>query len=169
MLDLSRIRNVLLAALVGTVLVAGDCDDDPTGIAVDADFEATLTGSAERPDPVTTNATGSAFFDENNGTVSFRVEVEDIENVTLAHIHVGGVEVAGPVSVLLFDAGGSPRDCDARCVLVEDTFTVADLQAGGGLLTLEALLAAMAAGTTYVNVHTSEHPGGEVRGQITES
>jgi len=169
MLDLSRIRNVLLAALVGTVLVAGDCDDDPTGIAVDADFEATLTGSAERPDPVTTNATGSAFFDENNGTVSFRVEVEDIENVTLAHIHVGGVEVAGPVSVLLFDAGGSPRDCDARCVLVEDTFTVADLQAGGGILTLEALLAAMVAGTTYVNVHTTENPGGEIRGQITES
>lgn len=31
---------------------------------------------------------------------------------------------------------------------------------------LEDLLAAMEAGNTYVNVHSMENPGGEVRGQL---
>jgi hypothetical protein len=32
--------------------------------------------------------------------------------------------------------------------------------------TLEDLVAAMDSGETYVNVHTAEHPDGEIRGQI---
>jgi hypothetical protein len=31
---------------------------------------------------------------------------------------------------------------------------------------LEDLLEAMRSGNTYVNVHTSQYPGGEIRGQI---
>jgi hypothetical protein len=31
---------------------------------------------------------------------------------------------------------------------------------------LDALLAAMRDGDTYVNVHTTQFPGGEIRGQI---
>jgi hypothetical protein len=33
-------------------------------------------------------------------------------------------------------------------------------------MSLSDLLAAMQAGNTYVNVHTSQFPAGEVRGQI---
>jgi hypothetical protein len=32
--------------------------------------------------------------------------------------------------------------------------------------TLEDLVAAMDSGETYVNVHTAEHPDGEIRGQV---
>ena len=32
--------------------------------------------------------------------------------------------------------------------------------------TIQDLVAAMDAGQIYVNVHTSEHPDGEIRGQI---
>ncbi len=89
--------------------------------------------------------------------------------MTLAHIHVGGAAVAGPVAVLLFDAEGTPRTFTSTGVLAEGTFTVADLQAGGGILTLDALEDAAEAGTLYVNVHTSANPGGEIRGQIEAS
>jgi hypothetical protein len=159
---------VLLVAFAALLSIGSDCDDDPTGIVAEADFEAGLTGAAERPDPVVTNATGSAFFDVDGTTVRFRVEVENIQNVTLAHIHVGTAAVAGPIVVELFNAAGTPRSFTSRAVLAEATFTQADIQAASGITTLDALLTAMAAGTTYVNVHTTANPGGEIRGQIAE-
>ena len=169
MREFSRASLALVAALAATLSLGSDCDDDPTGIEAEADFRATLTGGAERPNPVTTSATGSAFFDVEGSTVRFRVEVENIQNVTFAHIHVGGTAVAGPIVVFLFDAGGTPRSFTTRGVLAEATVTQADIRAAGGIATLEALLNAMEAGNTYVNVHTTANPAGEIRGQIDET
>jgi hypothetical protein len=171
---------VLLAGVAANCTVAGDnprtvtvTEGGTTTVAFSvtcvADFEASLTGAAERPDPVTTDATGAAFFDVEGTTVSFRVDVEDIQNVTLAHIHVGATDVAGPIVVELFNASGNPVSFTTRGVLAEATFTEADIDADSGITTLDALLAAMAAGTTYVNVHTTANPGGEIRGQIVEN
>ena len=163
---LPTIPFILILALAATVSVASDCEDDPTGIDETAEFRANLTGAAERPDPVTTDATGTAFIDVDGTTVTFRVEVEDIQNVTFAHIHSGATTVAGPIVVELFDAGGSPDSFTTRAVLAEGTFTQADIDVTSGITTLDALVAAMAAGTAYVNVHTTANPLGEIRGQI---
>jgi hypothetical protein len=163
------VRLLLLVALATVLSLGSACDDDPAGIVEDAEFLADpLTGGAERPDPVTTDATGTAFFDVDGSTVRFRIEVEDIEDVILAHIHNGGVDIAGPIVVELFNAAGTPRTFTARGVLVESTFTEADFEAAGGITTLDALIDAMDAGTVYVNVHTTQNPAGEIRGQIEE-
>jgi hypothetical protein len=159
----------LVVAFAAALSLGADCDDDPTGIEAEADFEASLTGAAERPNPVTTSAVGSAFFDVQGSTVRFRIEVENIQNVTAAHIHVGGTAVAGPIVVTLFEAGTSRPSFTARGVLAESTFTQADIEAVGGIATLDQLLTAMAAGGTYVNVHTTQNPAGEIRGQVEES
>ena len=45
--------------------------------------------------------------------------------------------------------------------LVEGSFTAADVTG----ISFEELLAEMQAGTAYVNVHTTQFPGGEMRGQ----
>jgi len=164
-----RLSFMPSVALAATVSLASACaDDDLTGIEEDAEFEASLTGAAERPDPVTTDATGSAFIDVDGTTVRFRVEVEDIADVTMAHIHVGGTAVAGPIVVELFNAGGNPESFTTREVLAEATFTQEDVQAASGIATLDALIDAMEGGTTYVNVHTTANPAGEIRGQIEE-
>jgi hypothetical protein len=163
------VRLTLVVALAAALTLGSGCDDDPAGLVDAADFLANLTGAAERPDPVTTDATGTAFFDVDGSTVRFRIEVEDIDNVTLAHIHNGGVDIAGPIVVELFNAAGTPRSFTARGVLVESTFTEADFEAAGGITTLDALIDAMDAGTVYVNVHTTQNPAGEIRGQIEET
>ena len=157
----------LTGILSFALILGGGCDDDDiTGIFEDAEFEASLTGAAERPDPVTTDATGDAFFDLDDTTFRYLIEVEDITDVTLAHIHNGDANTAGPIVVELFNADGNPVSFTDRGDLIESTFTAADLQAGGGITTLVGLLDAMEAGTVYVNVHTTANPSGEIRGQI---
>lgn len=163
---LSTISRVLAIALVAGLTLGGCDDDDPIGPLDDPEFEANLTGAAERPDPVTTDATGEAGIDFDEAEVRYFIDLEDITNVTLAHIHVGDANTAGPIVVELFNAGGTPVSFTDRDNLVDDTFTEADIQVAGGIETLEDLLDAMEAGNTYVNVHTSANGGGEIRGQL---
>jgi len=159
---------VVLSIALSALLASACAEDDLTGIVEDAEFGADLTGAAERPDPVETDASGDAFFDVDGTTVRYRIEVEDIEDVTLAHIHVGGTNVAGPIVVELFNAGGNPVSFTNREVLIEATFDEDDIQAADGIVTLDDLLDAMESGTTYVNVHTTANPAGEIRGQIED-
>jgi hypothetical protein len=51
-------------------------------------------------------------------------------------------------------------------VYVEGTITASNLVGPLAGQPLSALLDAMRAGNTYVNVHTSANAGGEIRGQI---
>lgn len=166
---LSSTHVILSVALAATLSLGTACadDDDPIGPGEEAAFDATLTGAAERPDPVTTDASGSASVEVDGETVSFEVEVEDIDEVTMAHIHVGGTAVAGPIVVTLFNTS-TPESFTDRETLAEGTFTEDDIEPAGGIVTLDDLVAAMEAGNTYINVHTTANPAGEIRGQLIE-
>ena len=125
-----------------------------------------------------TNAQGQAIMkvSADGQSISFKLIASNIENVIAAHIHVGAEGVNGPVVVFLFGtvaSGGGRHDG----ILSEGTFTAADFTGPLAGMPFSALLAAMAAGNTYVNVHTNDgvaptntgpgdFPGGEVRGQI---
>lgn len=166
----STFSRLLAVALVAALTMAGNCDDDddPTGPGIGGEFSATLTGAAERPDPVTTDATGSATVDvdENGGT--FEVEVEDITDVTLAHIHIGDANTAGPIAVELFNAGGTPVSFTDRATLATGTFDETDINPASGVSTMEELIEALEAGDAYVNVHTVANGPGEIRGQLSD-
>lgn len=157
---------VLFLALGSFLALAAACDDAPTGITGDPDWAAALRGFLERPDPVTTDAQGTAFFVDEGARIRYRIEVQEIEDVTLAHIHAGGAEVAGPIVATLFDAAGDPESFVDRGVLVEGSLEAGDLVPGGGIASLAALVEAMDGGDVYVNVHTLDHEDGEIRGQI---
>lgn len=70
----------------------------------------------------------------------------------------------GPVVAFLF--GGPPIEEQFNGILAEDTITEADLVGPLEGQPFGALLDAIEAGNTYVNVHTTANPGGEIRGQI---
>ena len=139
---------------------------------------APLSGAEEVPS-VATRARGLASFHlSKDGTeLSYKLIVANIENVVASHIHLAPAGVNGPVVAFLFGpapaAGGRSNG-----VIAEGTITGDDLRGPLAGQPLSALVAAIVAGNTYVNVHTNDGvaptntgPGdvasGEIRGQIS--
>lgn len=146
---------------------AGQALRSPNAPAKDH-FHATASGREEVP-PNDSRGRGTATFklSDDGTSLSYRLIVANLENVTQSHIHIAPKGVNGPVVVFLFGfvSGGVTQNGP----LAEGTITQADLIARpaigfGG--TMAELLAAMRSGNAYVNVHTVALPGGEVRGQV---
>ena len=88
-----------------------------------------------------------------------------MDNITAAHIHSGKTGANGPILVTLFKTE-SPSSKPINGILASGNITNADLEGPMAGKTLIDLTKAMELGETYVNVHTEEHPNGEIRGQI---
>jgi hypothetical protein len=132
----------------------------------------TLSGFQEPP-AIASSASGSfsAVVSDDGSSVDYTLSYSGFEtDVIVSHIHLGLPSVNGGVTVFLCGGGGKP-DCPAREGTVTGTFTADDV-IGLPMQRLAAndlptLLAGINAGATYVNVHTMDLPGGEIRGQIS--
>ena len=127
-------------------------------------FKTQLSGKEEVP-PVDTEGCGTGVFkfDSKISSLTFQVDVEGLENVRFAHIHIGKKSENGPfVAFLRHDKVEGP----VNGVYAKGTLCAEDLigkMLGGDLLILRE---AMCTGNAYVNVHTDKHPPGEIRGQL---
>lgn len=129
------------------------------------DFVAHLTGGDEVPS-VDTLAQGQAILrlSKDGSQLGYKLIVANVENVTASHIHLAPAGVNGPIVAFLYP--GPTIQGRTQGVLAEGTITAADLVGPLAGQPLSSLVANMSAGNTYVNVHTTQNPGGEVRGQI---
>jgi hypothetical protein len=132
-------------------------------------FAAPLDSGQEIP-PVDSEATGVAHFtlDRDGDALAYRLNVANIEDVTMAHIHVGTRGVNGPVVVWLYPDAPPAQLIEGRTqgTLAAGVVTGDDLVGPLAGQDLDALIELIRAGEAYVNVHTLEHPAGEIRGQI---
>lgn len=176
---MKRVAFFLISALF---LVVSSCEKYDAGSELQSDaelksgrkvltFSAHLTGDQEVADiPVETRATGQAIFQlsKDGNELSFKLIVAGIENVTMAHIHRATTGVNGPVVLWLYPDGPPPQLIPGRVagILAQGTRTSANLAGQLAGQDLSALIDLMIAGETYVNVHTSQYPAGEIRGQI---
>jgi hypothetical protein len=163
------IMTVVLIVLALTSLAATPANN--------RNFNAHLTGGEEVPARETL-AQGQAIFQLSldSSELHYKLNVANIENVVASHIHLGPAGANGPVVAFLygpFPTGGGR--IDGR--IAAGTITAADLVGPLAGQPLSALIEAMEAGNTYVNVHTNDgvaptdtgpgdFPGGEIRGQI---
>jgi glucose/arabinose dehydrogenase len=132
------------------------------------EFATVLTGAEENP-PVTTTASAVARFKvEANGTMSYELWAQTaIANVTASHIHLGAYLQNGPVVAFLFESA-TPRNFAAGELIASGTLNNAAVIARPNFVPSIANLAErIRQGRGYVNIHTTAHPGGEVRGQLT--
>src|SRR2546425_12991507 len=112
-----RGRLVFGAGTVAVIVAVGSCTDNVGPTEVE-NFVANLSGAKERPTPVTTTASGVAYFSHVGNLVIYRVEVTGIDSAFAAHIHapadtgasigvaVGLLTLAGPTRQKLSGAGG---------------------------------------------------------------
>src|SRR5215211_5231550 len=163
----------LFALSVALLLCGTSCDTTDSTDPTAQSFTASLNGANERPNAVTTPATGSGTFSlsADGNTLTWNVTTTGADNVIAAHIHVGGAQIAGPILLGLF-AGTAASNPAITGSITRATF------ASPLGISYDALISLMRSGDTYVNVHTDngvapantgpgDFPGGEIRGQIS--
>ena len=106
--------------------------------------EVTAEGVPNQGDP---DGSGTAWLWINPGQreVCWAIEVNDVEQILAAHIHVGASTTTGPVVVPLNPYTGG-------CAEVDRELTLALITNPDGY---------------YVNVHNMTYPGGALRGQLS--
>ena len=142
-------------------------------------FTATLTGSQEVP-PSGSPGIGSALvtLDTATNLLTVNVSFAGLLSPTIAsHIHCcapPGVNAMVATAVPTFP--GFPLGVTTGTYLmtfdltVASTYNPAFITAHGGTVAgaQAAFIAGLTSGLTYLNIHTVQFPGGEIRGQLQE-
>jgi hypothetical protein len=112
-----------------------------------ADIAVKLSGDQEVP-AVTSSATGTGtLVIKNDKTVSGSIKTTGIEG-TVAHIHLGEAGKNGPPIITLTKTAENTWSVPEGAKLTDDQYQ------------------SFKAGNLYVNVHSAEHKGGEIRTQL---
>lgn len=136
-----------------------------------------LTGYEEAPLALSTTGGGefNAKINKEQTQIDWELSYDNLEGtITQAHIHFGQIGIAGGISVFLCsNLGNGPvgtQPCPAQPATISGTIVAADVigpaAQGIGAGQFDELLAAIRAGSTYVNVHTTLYGSGEIRAQI---
>jgi hypothetical protein len=135
-------KTIVLAAGLLTVGIWA------SSYAAEETYKATLNGASELP-PVTSSGTGSATVtvDTASKKVTWSVTYSGL-TAAAAHIHCGAAPGANAGVAVPLKVGPSPMT-------------------GEGTMT-DAQLAELQGGKCYVNIHTAENKGGEIRGQLAK-
>ncbi|HYY69428.1 MAG TPA: CHRD domain-containing protein [Terriglobales bacterium] len=176
MLEDEMKRMLFVAAILLTVIVA------PLAANEEEAIRARLSGYQETP--LTINTAGSGEFKASispDGTaINYELTYRDLSSpVTQAHIHFGRPATSGMIVMFLCTNLAPPAGVPApqACPLtnpatITGTLTKDDViprPAQGidpGAAGLAEMLQAIRAGAAYVNVHTTNFPGGEIRSRL---
>jgi hypothetical protein len=151
-----HVNRRLLAALAlvaALALMAVSAPAGATGETTKCTAGAVLKAENENP-PSGSKAVGAALVHVDGTKLSFAVAIVNParESFFAGHIHVGAADVNGPVLVTLF-SGSTDRKLILQAARLDITADVA------------ARICADPAGF-YVNYHTTDFPGGAIRGQL---
>jgi hypothetical protein len=143
---------LLFAASVWTGCNKND-DDDNNQTEDRFKLSGAATGANERPDPVTTEATGtlSGTYNKEDNMLDYTITWNNLSAPAAAmHFHgpAGPEETAPPVVPITGFATETSGTYTGMATLTEEQ--EADLLAG----------------KWYYNIHTSTHQGGEIRAQV---
>lgn len=148
------VPNLFRASLLATALAFAGCSSTSMGgasapmtMSVQT-FRATLSSAAEVP----SNASGGtgtleASYDKGSSVLKWKLTYSGLTGpATMAHFHGPAMPGSNAGVVVPFPSPASPAEGSATLTPAQ----VDDLMAG----------------KWYVNVHTPQNPGGEIRGQV---
>ncbi len=121
--------------------IRGQVSDD------EFEFKAELSG-ANQLAPIDSPGFGLAevAVSDDWSTISWTLTVTGLDNITASHFHEGGSDQEGGVIVPI--SGAFTSETSGEAALSEDNLKL------------------IIAERSYINVHTTANPGGEIRGQV---
>ena len=153
------VYSVIISAALFSLILLGTTDT----YAQNEKFRAKLDGNNEVP-PVDTPAEGVINFKTKDDIMTWKMNVTGITDATALNIYQGmGTENGEPIVDLMKSSKHSDNPIG---MTMRGNFTDSNLQGPMEGKSLEDLKAEMGTGNTYVNVHTTDHPDGMIRGQI---
>jgi len=174
MKTLHRKRLLLVALSVFVVCATVSATDK-------IELRTNMVGIEEVPAAtIITDATGTFTATINNdATLSYTLTYKNLSSaVQQSHIHIGATKISGNISIFLCtnlgnglaDTPACPDDA-THSGTVSGTVSAADvtnLAAAQGVPAgdFKDVVRAIVSHVTYVNVHSVNHPSGEIRGQI---
>ncbi len=117
-------------------------------------FDAFLNTAQEIPAPSGSNATGVAWFSvsQTMDTLWYEVQAEGLTgSITGAHIHLGSLGNTGGVAIDL--SSGITQGSRIKGMITGSSIN-------------PGIVNTMLSGGTYLNLHTTANPAGEIRGQV---
>jgi hypothetical protein len=140
----------VVISAVGTTIAIGQSGSSSTSRNI---LTARLSGNNENP-KADLNGRGAAAVVISGNRVCLSIAYARLSTVAAAHIHRGGRGVNGPIVVdPKFTGGPGARGTLGRCVTPNAGTRVSDIRNNPG--------------GYYVNVHSSQFPGGAIRGQLS--
>jgi hypothetical protein len=181
-------RAIRVASMLGVAvaLACSESVDRPSAVEVELSFSrgashnfGTSLSSGEEVPTNDSKARGNAVFQlsDDGSTLHYKLIVANVDNVTQAHIHCGPAGVNGPIIVWLYPSAPPAAliEGTSNGILNEGDATNANViarpnstQCPGGVANLADVIAKLASGGAYANVHTTAFPPGEIRGQVEE-
>ena len=172
------IITVLVSGSIGIISLSAPAQGSSFEVA--GIYSASLSGDAEIPS-VNTPASGKATLELNaqaaalggaaaaassSDQMFYEINLQNIDEITAAHIHMGENDENGPVIVTLFDPDTPTSEINGE--LVSATITPQNLEGPLEGRQISDLVDLFDTGAAYVNVHTQTNPDGEIRGTIQE-
>ena len=131
-----------------------------------------IDATQEVPMPAGSSAAQArAEFEFRDGVLRYTLRMRtSIEQVFMAHIHVGKPGVAGPIVAWLFGSRPPDRskaaDFSEGQIVASGELAAADFVGQLAGRPIADIVAALDTGGYYVNIHTVRNPRGEIRGQV---
>jgi CHRD domain-containing protein len=163
-----------IAALSAAPLFAHDKEDH-------SNFATSLTGYEETPSTINSAASGDFKLRISNdgASIQYALSYRDLPSpITQSHIHFGRPGLNGGVVLFLCTNLAPPAGVPVPplCPLTSATITgtlsatdvvpIAGQSIDAGAAGFADVIKAIRAGAAYANVHTTGHPGGEIRGAL---
>jgi len=148
---------VLMSAIVASATVFACNSNDNLFVQAPVTFSTTMNGAGENP-PKNVPGVGTVTIVKSAGVYTFTINFSGMTGpLTGAHIHgPAGVGVNAAVIVPFNTAGAGTSGTLTGTFTGTNTPTISP----------DSLDVLMTNGNAYVNLHTAQNPGGEIRGQL---
>ncbi len=160
--------TLAIAAVVATIVACSSTTDPVSKIVT---FKTTMNGAGEVPANATTGAgTFIATLDTSTNVFTYDVAFSGLtSSASAGHIHGPAAATASSGTTINFvSLAGATFSVGATSGTGHGVATLSAANQITATINGDSLKKLLFAGLTYVNIHTSTNPGGEIRGQITK-